>query len=268
MLQFVRTGPRGARSEAAPLVVFLHGAGVSSWMWTSITARLPAYATLAIDLPGHGDSRAIAWQSLEEAASEVTRVIDQEGSGKQAHLVGLSLGASVALTVLAQGHAAIASATLSGMHAGAMPNKMVVKLVTRLLVPFCPTPFFSRQTAKMIKVPKDDIPRFVSEAGKACGRDVVQACLDVVDYDAPATLGAVETPALFLAGGKEHPHIVGSLGRFAGMMPNARAAIAPGLGHGWSREDPDLFAAAIRAQVTGGRLPDRLEPVTATDQKK
>ncbi len=268
MLHFVPVGPQGAGSDAAPLVVLLHGAGVSSWMWVSITDRLSDFATLAIDLPGHGDSRAIAWQSLEEAASDVARVIDQEASGRPVHLVGLSLGASVALTVLAQRRPALASATLSGMHAGAMPNKMFVKLVTRLLVPFCPTSFFSRQTAKLIKVPKDDIPRFVSEAGKACGRDVVQACLDVVDYDAPASLRTVEIPALFLAGSKEHHHIRASLGRFAGMMPNAHAAIAPGLGHGWSREDPDLFAATIRAQVEGGPLPDGLEPVTATDQKK
>ncbi|MEM1045412.1 MAG: alpha/beta hydrolase [Pseudomonadota bacterium] len=267
MLHFVSTGPQAAGSEAGPLVVLLHGAGVSAWMWTSITERLPDFATHAVDLPGHGDSRAIAWRSLEDAASEVARVIDREAAGRHVHLVGLSLGAVVALTLVAEGRSAIASATLSGMHAGAMPNRMFVKLVTRLLVPFCPTPFFSRQTAKMIKVPKDDIPRFVSEAGKACGRDVVQACLDVVDYNAPVSLRTVETPTLFLAGGKEHPHILASLGRLAGMMPNARAAIAPGLGHGWSREDPDLFAAAIRARVTGGPLPDGLRPVEGIDQK-
>ena len=101
MLHIVSAGPQGAGSEDVPFVVLLHGAGVSSWMWASITDRLPDFATGAVDLPGHGDSRAIAWQSLEKAAAEVARVIDQEGSGQPVHLVGLSLGAVVGLFAIA-----------------------------------------------------------------------------------------------------------------------------------------------------------------------
>jgi pimeloyl-ACP methyl ester carboxylesterase len=41
----------------APTIVFLHGMSVSSWMWTQqVEGLADRYHTLAIDLPGNGES--------------------------------------------------------------------------------------------------------------------------------------------------------------------------------------------------------------------
>ena len=45
------------------------------------------------------------------------------------------------------------------------------------------------------------------------------------------------------------------------MMPNAQGRLAPGLGHGWNVEAPDLFNAMVRAWITGRPLPGQLQAV-------
>lgn len=42
--------------ENASLVVFLHGGGVSSWMWDKQIRYFTHYYCLTIDLPEHGKS--------------------------------------------------------------------------------------------------------------------------------------------------------------------------------------------------------------------
>jgi hypothetical protein len=41
-------------------------------------------------------------------------------------------------------------------------------------------------------------------------------------------------------------------------MPNAQGRIAPGLGHGWNVEAPNLFNAMLRAWMTNTPLPKAL----------
>ncbi|PID21356.1 hypothetical protein CSV61_08975 [Sporosarcina sp. P3] len=40
-----------------PLLVFLHGGGVSSWMWNEQVKYFKDYKCLVPDLPGHGKSK-------------------------------------------------------------------------------------------------------------------------------------------------------------------------------------------------------------------
>ncbi len=52
-----------------------------------------------------------------------------------------------------------------------------------------------------------------------------------------------------------------SMAAVAATMPNAEAVIAPGVGHGWNGEAPELFSRMIRAWLTGTPLPHELLPL-------
>ncbi len=72
------------------------------------------------DLPGHGDSVDIRLTSIEDAANRVAELIREKAHGGKAHVVGLSLGAQVAVYLLAQSpelvdHAVVSSALLKPM---------------------------------------------------------------------------------------------------------------------------------------------------------
>ena len=99
-LSALRYAPADA-PDAAPVVTFLHGAGLNAHTWdtTILALGLPA---LAIDLPGHGDS---SWREdfayvARVLAPDVATGIDAWTQGPQV-LVGQSLGGLTAAAVAA-----------------------------------------------------------------------------------------------------------------------------------------------------------------------
>ncbi len=81
-------------------IIFIHGAGDSSAVWSLQTAHYAAaHHALAIDLPGHGARLAETGNDRHEAnAAEVCRLMDQ-ASMARAVIVGHSMGGGVALTL-------------------------------------------------------------------------------------------------------------------------------------------------------------------------
>lgn len=99
-LSALRYTPADA-AEAAPVVTFLHGAGLNAHTWdtTILALGLPA---LAIDMAGHGDS---SWRSdsaylARVLAPDVAAAIDEWTAAPQV-LVGQSLGGLTAAAVAA-----------------------------------------------------------------------------------------------------------------------------------------------------------------------
>lgn len=243
-------------SKSGSLLVFLHAAGTTSWMWEPIAERLQHYRCMLIDLPGHGASRATPWQSLDETARLVHQTILKAEPQKDVHLVGLSLGAYVAMTLLAQQPTAYSSATLSGMHAGAMPKQTLMRLITWIMTPLTVRPFMARKTAKFLGGSGTDVDAFVREAAKVDVPSLRRATLDALAFEMPATTSDIATRVMVAAGSKEHPHILATQQTIVSALPNAQSHIAPGLGHGWSMEDPDQFAALVDRNIQGQARPD------------
>jgi pimeloyl-ACP methyl ester carboxylesterase len=90
---------RGERRPGRPSVVFIHGAGASSAIWSMVLARVARIShAIAIDLPGHGPSASgeLATLSLERYRDAVGELCGALCLGPSV-LVGHSLGALVAL---------------------------------------------------------------------------------------------------------------------------------------------------------------------------
>jgi pyruvate dehydrogenase E2 component (dihydrolipoamide acetyltransferase) len=101
-LRMVQAGPHALRvgttaGEGAPIVL-LHGFGADLNNWLFNVEPLSAAApVIAIDLPGHGaSSKDVGDGSLEALAAAVDLALGALGV-EQAHLVGHSLGAAVAM---------------------------------------------------------------------------------------------------------------------------------------------------------------------------
>lgn len=253
MLSYTRRG-----AYDAPLVVLLHGGGTSSWMWHSVIDHLSDLDCLAIDLPGHGESRDIPWKSISDSAHQVWELIDWQADTQSVHIIGLSLGAYVGLTALAQRPHHAISAVLSGLHAGNMGNKSLMKALSTLMAPIATKPFLARKTARMFGNENTDIGRFVKEAGKTRISATWRATNQVIDFVTPENMQDISTRTLVVAGEKEHDLILSSLDHFSTRMQNCRAARASGLGHGWAGQDPELFAEMIRAVELDLPLPAKM----------
>ncbi|WP_345385214.1 alpha/beta fold hydrolase [Nonomuraea salmonea] len=86
----------------ADAVVLLHAVGTTGWMWErQVTALKSDLRVLVPDLPGHGRSAAVAWESIGGTAALVAELIAARAPSGRAHVVGLSLGGYVAATLAA-----------------------------------------------------------------------------------------------------------------------------------------------------------------------
>jgi pimeloyl-ACP methyl ester carboxylesterase len=101
-------GPAGA-----PALVLVHGTRLTRAAWSpQVAALADRFRVIAPDLPGHGALADVPF-TLEAAADQLARVID-EAAGGRAIVVGHSLGGYVAMELAARSPERVAGLVLAG----------------------------------------------------------------------------------------------------------------------------------------------------------
>ena len=258
----LRSSLTGASS--APTVVLLHGVGTTSWMWRRLVADLSgSLRVLTIDLPGHGENAATAWTSMADTVSrvaEVVRAVAPEGG----HLVGLSLGGYVALDLAAEHPELVLSATASGVNVLPFRRPGLMRAAGRVMSPFMTSRTMLKANARALGVPPEDFDGYAAAARSMAPGTFLSVGGELMDYAVPAAAGRSTSRVLAVAGGQEQSLILQSLPRIAEAFVHGRACIAPGVGHAWNAQAPELFAAMVRAQVSDSALPAGLSPVASS----
>lgn len=229
-------------------IVWLHGGNVAGWMWGQQVPAFSDYTSIVVDLPGFGASNDERWVSVAASADRVAELI--EGP---AHLVGLSLGSSVALEVAARHPELVSSLFLASTQA--TPPRRRDMLAARALLLFWNQRGFWQTTAKAYGLTGDDAELFI-ETGLGIRRETAIAIYDEVCNGIPdATLAALGTlhargiRALAVAGDRDSPAIWrDSLSRLRNA--GGTVATAPGMHHQWNIENVELFNSALREWLT------------------
>jgi pimeloyl-ACP methyl ester carboxylesterase len=251
---------REAHPSCPTPIVFLHAIGTSGWMWERQFSDLADFHCLAPDLPGHGGSRAIRWQSFELSADLIADLIRNKFPGRRAHLVGLSLGSYVALHLLARHPGVIGRAILSGLNVLPLPGKPLIDAAAYLMAPLLKTGFGARLNAKALKIPADQFDGYRRSLQELSLGSFIAASHDATAFAIPAAITRIQTPTLLVAGAREHSMILKSLGLLHSLLPISQARLAPDAGHGWNGERPALFSAMVRSWCTAGEPPPELIP--------
>jgi 3-oxoadipate enol-lactonase len=231
-------------------VVLLHGGNVANWMWEPQLPALTDRTVLTPDLPGFGERVAEDWPGLDAAADDVVAK-----AGGPLDLVGLSLGAAVALRVLARHPDRVRSAFLTS--APLMPAGAGMHLFARLQLAFCQAPWFWRAQAALFGLPADSRARYVTH-GLSVRRETAAAMTAEVCAGGVPPL-RYEGPLLAVAGGKDSANVRRSLELISRAAPQAQVRLARGMHHIWNVEDTDLFNEVLRAWLDG-RVDPRLHP--------
>ncbi|WP_146615912.1 alpha/beta fold hydrolase [Nonomuraea aridisoli] len=118
-----------------------------------------------------------------------------------------------------------------------------------------------RANARALNVPAEDLDGY-QDAARTTNRQAFRKVNDEAPgFRLPARSGDCSCPVLAVAGENEHDLTKGSPADIAAAFPSGEARLAPGVGHGWNGEKPELFTAMIRARVMGEPLPGELVPV-------
>ena len=112
---FAATGGREF-DPGKPTVIFIHGAGMDRTVWQLQTRYFAHHgmSVLAVDLPGHGKSEGPFLDSVPAKAAWIADLVKAAGL-KNAHLVGHSMGALIALETAAAHPDTAASIALCGV---------------------------------------------------------------------------------------------------------------------------------------------------------
>jgi len=256
-LNYTRSG-----DATAPAMIFLHGMAMGQWMWHDQIQHFADYDCYNVDLPGHGGSNSIAWDSFNQAADCVVQLIAQEISDKPVYVVGMSLGAVVGLHLLARHPGLVERAVLTGAFAETPPRWQIM-LQGRLMSALLPTGFGKRLFARMLQLPPEVMPAYqesIDAFSIPAFRRMIQ---EIANYQPLDNLESMGTPTLFVTGEKDIAINRNAVVQLAAQIPDAVGVYAPNVHHGWNGEDPDLFNRMTRAWIEGEALPENLIPVTA-----
>lgn len=245
---------RESGEPGSPAVVFLHGAGLSGAMWADHMARLASFHCLAPDLPGCGMSNGLPWTSRIDVADRVARLIEARVPTGRAHVVGLSLGGSVAHTLVARHAARVDRVVIDG--AGVLPWWGTGPFLAGIaaIAPFLHTrPVIAALSRSVGRMPEPVRAEIRVASRLAFWRSFADS------FGTRATRAEVEAacPTLLVAGEKETV-VRQSNAALAALMPNAVARYVPGLGHGWLGTRLDLHLEMVDAWLVRGELPSGL----------
>lgn len=242
-----------------PTCLLLHGVGTTSWMWRRLVQELVDHLhVVTVDLPGHGASAWMPWRSQADTVARVAAVARHVAPDGPVHVVGLSLGGYIALDLAAQAHERVASVTASGVNVLPFPRPRLMAAAGRVMAPFMTTSVMLRANARSLSVPPEDVEGYIEEARSMADGTFLAIGRDLMGYAVPAGAGDSTSRVLALAGGDEQSLILRSLPKIAASFAQGEARVAPGVGHAWAGQAPELFAETVHAHVTDQPLPAQL----------
>lgn len=234
-------------STSGEPIVLLHGHGANASTWypqiAALGARHPVYAVDTIDDPGRSVQHVAVTNSAENAAwlNDVLARLDLD----RVHLIGLSYGGWLTLNQGIFGDQRLASITaLDPGGLQKVPLRFLLHLFAGLFALAAPRPFrpwLARRLANIALISPRVLmrPVWLSATAFKPQRGAARPFTD-------EELRSVRVPTLVVLG--ERSALVDArtaLARVQDVLPQARAEIVPGAGHGLPLELPDLINARI-----------------------
>lgn len=242
---------------ARPTILFIHGAGMDHSVWP-LQARHLAYRgwnALAVDLPGHGRSQTPRGKSglltsVPAMADWIDRLLAALGV-EQAHLVGHSMGALIALEVAARygvrtaGIALLGAAPTMPVHpalleAAGRPEPLAPEMICDW--GFGPTGHFGGHRAPGSWMLGHGLTLLARSAGPVLQADLA-ACAEYEGGGAAAA--AISCPALLVAGRLDRMTPARAGLKLAGLIQGARSVVLEDAGHMMMIERPDATLDAL-----------------------
>lgn len=230
-------------------LILIHGAGGSSLHWPPDVRHLPGVSSLAIDLPGHGESLGEEKASIEAYSDAVLSFLDQMEIN-QVLLAGHSMGGAIAMRMSLDHPARVKGLILVGSGAKLRVHPELLEdcrreetypeVISQLLA-WSFSPAADQNLVRLAGKRMQDLPPSVLLADfKACDA-----------FDIREQVGEISQPTLIICGEDDQMTPVRYSQYLAEKIQGSRLEIIPGAGHMVMLEKPRIVADLI-SEFTGG----------------
>jgi 3-oxoadipate enol-lactonase len=240
------------RGGAAPPVVLLHGLGSSSADWPEQHAALESrYRVVAVDLPGHGGSPLTAGPLTIESMARDLAVLLARLEAEPAHVVGLSLGACVALRLALAAPERVRSLTLVNPFARVQssgPGDLARLALRLVLLGTAPMRVVAAHVARRLFPWPEQRALYESAVASLAAtrrRAYLAVMLALARFDARGQVGAIRQPTLIVAGDRDTSVPLAAKVALAAAIPGARLLVVPASGHATPHDQPAAFNRAL-----------------------
>jgi pimeloyl-ACP methyl ester carboxylesterase len=245
---------------SADTVLFLHGLGGDHRGLADVAAALPGVDIVIPDLPGYGTSGPMSDEhSLANYADAVADLRSALGLGT-CHLLGHSLGASIALVHAAAHGAGLRSLTLlnpvsTATNMTASLGKLYYRtaaalppVLARFWLASRPAVYLSdafiiktKDRARRAWILRQDYENYASASVPA----MIESFLSYYRTPFDELAASIAVPTLLTTGTRDGIAPVRAVTALAGHVPNATLVVTPGDGHLAPMENPAATAATV-----------------------
>jgi len=259
----------------APTIIFLHGGGVSGWMWQPQIEQLHDFHCLVPDLPEQGQSVNEKPFTIHGSAERIAELIRTRAHNGKAHVVGLSEGAQITVALLSIAservdHAIISSALVHPIPGGSLMTPNLIALSYRWFVqPLKHSEWWIRLNMRYAAgIPAKYYLPFSQSFKSVTESEFINLLVENQRFRLPQGLDRIKVPTLIISGKKEYVAMRQSARDLATAILGARAyevlhtrKMSAAEEHNWSLTVPELFTQTVRAWITDQPLPIALRPI-------
>lgn len=232
--------------ENQMLMVFIHGGGVSGWMWEKQVEHFRTrFHCLVLDLPEHGQSTAGYNFTITSAAADINSLIEEKAAGKQVVVIGFSLGAQVLISMLSQKPSLIDYAMINSALVKPIPFANTLLKSMTFALPLVKIKAFSNLQAKSMYIDAAYYEIYFQESSQMSKESFLRIMQENMAFSIPPGFADARTNILVTVGAKERKVMRDSLNEIIVSNPNCKGLTLPGMGHGFSLAEPKQFNKTV-----------------------
>lgn len=245
-----------------PMMVFLHGGGVSSWMWEDQIHYFKHYYCITIDLPECGHSKNTEPFSIHLSAKEVNQLIKDIANGKEVVVVGFSLGAQVAIELLCMEPTFYQYAIINSALVRPQPlYEKMIKPSIKLTFPLVKNKYFARFQAKTLYINEQFFEKYYKETTEMKSDTLIRILEENLSFKLLENFHEVKTKILVTVGEKENSMMKKSAKDLILANSNCIGIEFAKLGHGAPLANPKLFNQTIDHWLQEGKILEDLRVI-------
>ncbi|MDQ0230053.1 alpha/beta fold hydrolase [Metabacillus malikii] len=228
------------------LFMFIHGGGVSGWMWDKQVDYYSEYHCLIPDLPAQGLSQCCSPFTIKRSAHLLLDILKEKGKSKRIVVVGFSLGAQVLVQMLSMNPNLIDYAMINSALTRPMPySASMIKPLIHLSFPLIKIKTFSRLQAQTLYIGKEQFPLYYKESIEMKKETLIQVLVENMTFCLPPQFSEANSNILVTVGEKERTIMKKSAKDLIASNKQCNGLIIRNIGHGFSFTNPTMFNQLI-----------------------